>query len=115
MKVIIAGSRTIKEKDVVYDCINKAQMQIGTITEVVCGMALGVDQIGKTWAKERNIPVKEMHYLRQYGRAGGPIRNGLMAEYADTAIIIWDGKSSGTKNMIEQMKKLEKPVVLIEI
>lgn len=37
-----------------------------------------------------------------------------MAEYADVLIAIWDGKSNGTKNMIEEMQKLEKPVYLFD-
>lgn len=36
-----------------------------------------------------------------------------MAEYADAAIVFWDGKSRGAKNMIDEMKKLGKPVKLV--
>jgi hypothetical protein len=32
-----------------------------------------------------------------------------MAEYADAAIILWDGESKGTLNMIKNMHKLDKP------
>jgi hypothetical protein len=32
-----------------------------------------------------------------------------MAEYADAAIIIWDGQSKGTRNMIENMIRRKKP------
>jgi hypothetical protein len=32
-----------------------------------------------------------------------------MAEYADAAIIIWDGYSHGTRNMIENMIRRKKP------
>jgi hypothetical protein len=39
------------------------------------------------------------------------IRTG---QYADALIAIWDGKSRGTKNMIEEMKKLGKPVRVFE-
>ena len=44
-----------------------------------------------------------------YGRAAGPIRNAQMADYADAAIIIWDGKSPGSLNMIKEVKKVNKP------
>lgn len=37
--------------------------------------------------------------------ASGPIRNGEMAKYADALIAMWDGTSTGTKNMIDQATK----------
>lgn len=36
-----------------------------------------------------------------------------MGDYADACIAFWDGVSSGTKHMIEYMKKLQKPVKII--
>jgi hypothetical protein len=36
-----------------------------------------------------------------------------MAEYADCLIAVWDGSSRGTKNMIDEMNKLKKPVFVI--
>ena len=41
------------------------------------------------------------------------IRNGEMAEYADMLIAFWDGKSVGTQDMINKMKKLGKEVKII--
>jgi hypothetical protein len=32
-----------------------------------------------------------------------------MAEYADAAVIVWDGTSRGSKHMINQMSLLRKP------
>lgn len=40
----------------------------------------------------------------KYGRRAGPIRNREMAEYADALLAYWDGKSRGTKNMIEEAR-----------
>ena len=100
MKVVIAGSRTARYADVI-----EAVDWSGTgrnITEVVCGMARGADSHGKEWAQRNNISVKEF--------PAGFIRNKEMAEYADAAIVCWDGKSRGSVNMIEEMKRLGKPV-----
>ena len=36
-----------------------------------------------------------------------------MAEYSDYCIVFWNGYSKGTKNMIQTMKKLNKPVITI--
>ena len=51
----------------------------------------------------------------KHGRAAGPIRNKQMADYADVLIAVWDGKSRGTKNMIDEMNKLMKPVYIVWI
>lgn len=61
----------------------------------------------------RDIPVKRFPAdWDRHGRAAGPIRNCQMAQYADALIAIWDGKSRGTKNMIDEMNKCGKPVLI---
>lgn len=109
MKVIIAGSRFIKDRSEVLRCIARCPFA-SKITEVVCGGASGPDTFGKNWAIAKEIPVKDMPAdWQKYGKAAGPIRNKEMSKYADAAIIIWDGKSRGTLNMIQEMRKLNKP------
>lgn len=73
-------------------------------------MAVGVDTLGYRWAQCNNIPIKEMpaNWNRD-GKKAGPIRNRDMAEYADAAIVIWDGSSPGSRNMIENMLRRKKP------
>lgn len=107
MKVIIAGTRDVKDYKLVVDTIQKSGYNI---TEVVSGCATGVDWLGEQWARTNNIPIKEMPAeWSRYGNSAGPHRNRAMAEYADAAIIIWDGKSRGTRNMIENMIRRKKP------
>lgn len=107
MKVIIAGTVEITDYDLVCRVISEAPFKI---TEVVCGMAKGVDRLGKRWADERGIPVKEMPAeWEKYGRAAGMIRNKEMSLIADCLIAVWDGQSPGTKNMITCMRRLGKP------
>lgn len=103
MKVIIAGSRTITDGRKIFLAIKDSDF---TITEVVCGGARGVDELGKQWAIHNNIPVKIFPAdWTTHGRAAGPIRNAVMAKYADALILVWDGKSRGSKNMKSQAKK----------
>lgn len=107
MKVIIAGSRKIDDYKLVVDTITKSGYDI---TEVVSGCATGVDRLGEQWARANNIPITEMPAdWNRYGRSAGPYRNRAMAEYADAAIVIWDGESRGTRNMIENMIRRKKP------
>lgn len=107
MKVIIAGSRNISDYKLVVETIKRSGYDI---TEVVSGCATGVDRLGEQWAIANDIPVKEMPAdWNRYGNSAGPQRNKAMAEYADAAIVIWDGKSRGTRNMIENMIRRKKP------
>jgi hypothetical protein len=103
MKTIIAGGRTITD----YDLVCRAVQDSGfTITEVVSGLAPGVDTLAIDWAEEHNIPrIGFPADWNTHGRAAGPIRNRQMAEYGDALIAIWDGESRGTKNMIEEATK----------
>lgn len=107
MKTIIAGSRDISDVSRVKATIKHAVKFNGLeVTEVVCGCAAGVDEIGKQWAEGNGIPVKQFPAdWQKHGKAAGPIRNREMAEYADALIAIWDGKSRGTANMIEEAEK----------
>lgn len=107
MKVVIAGSRTIKDMAAVVAAIEMSKFEI---TEVVCGKATGVDTLGQQWAIMSGVPVKEFPAeWDKYGNAAGPIRNRKMAEYADAAIVVWDGASPGSRNMIKEIKKVHKP------
>lgn len=107
MKVIIAGSRDFTDWGIVSDCIRKSGF---TFTEVVSGGARGVDHIGEGLAELHGYAVKVFPAdWDAHGKGAGPIRNKQMADYADALIAIWDGKSPGTRNMIQTMHRLGKP------
>ena len=116
MKVIIAGSRNISWYPLVESIIKKSGFKI---TEVVSGAARGVDTQGEIWAQSNNIPTKVFKVTsddwKTIGKSAGFRRNGKMAAYADGLIAIWDGESNGTRNMIEQMQKLHKPVHVVKV
>lgn len=103
MKVIIAGSRSIKDYLIVKQAIKSSGF---IITEIVSGTAQGVDRLGESWAFQNGILVKRFFPdWDKYGRSAGYRRNVEMAEYADALIAIWDGKSRGTKHMIDIANK----------
>ena len=115
MKVVIAGTRyKDKEGKIVFDDYNlvvEAVKRSGfQITQVVSGCAIGADRLGERWANSNNVPIKEMPAdWNRYGNAAGPMRNKAMAQYADAAIVVWDGKSPGSRNMVENMIRQKKP------
>ncbi len=99
MKLIIAGSRyTTAFTDADLARLEEIRP---LVTEVVCGMAKGVDLLGKAWAEKHGIPVKEFPaWWGRHGRAAGPIRNREMAAYADAVALFPGGR--GTRNMKEE-------------
>lgn len=102
LKVVIAGSRGITDYNLVEVAIAQSDFSIG---EVVSGCARGVDTLGERWAKSANIPIKQFWPdWGRFGRAAGKYRNSEMAAYADAAIILWDGESKGTLDMIHRMR-----------
>lgn len=103
-KVIIAGSRSVKEND--YDLFLKVKNIIKSLerndTEIVSGTAKGGDKFGEWFAEQCSIPVTKFPAnWNEHGKAAGYIRNKQMAEYGTHLIAIWDGKSKGTKHMID--------------
>ena len=114
MKTIIAGSRNIKDsKAEIFDALT-IYFYGKRPLEVVSGCARGVDTYGEEWAKENGVTVKRFPAnWDKHGKKAGYLRNLEMGNYADEAIIFWDGESPGTRNMIEIMKKLGKPVYFL--
>lgn len=103
MKVVIAGSRNFNNYDLVEKTIEKLGLEID---EVVYGGANGADYLGLLWARKHKVKVKT--FLAEwsvYSDAAGPLRNKQMAEYGDYLLAFWDGKSPGTRSMINEMKK----------
>ena len=114
MKTVIAGSRDFKDYNLLKSQLDYYRMHKNDITEVVSGCSKGVDMLGELYASEESIPVKQFPAdWNKHNKAAGPIRNRQMAEYADCLIAVWDGASRGTKNMIDEMNKLKKPVFVI--
>ena len=111
MRVIIAGSRDVTQLQ-----FDKAIEEIPWAPSVVvCGMARGVDLMGKSWAERNRIPVAEFPASWNPGggavdRSAGYKRNVQMANSADALFAIWDGESKGTKHMIDIAMKKNLPV-----
>lgn len=110
VKVIIAGSRNLPIRYdkiwLVADAVMKSGLLYG-ITEIVSGGCRGIDLAGELYAEAnptgRIIPVKRfLPDWENEGKAAGPIRNSLMAEYADALILIWDGRSRGSADMLKK-------------
>lgn len=104
MKTIIAGGRDFEDVEYFLKCIEN---EFDSITEIVSGRAKGADTMGEILAVSNNVKIKKFPaQWDKYGKAAGSLRNKEMAEYADALIAFWDGRSTGTYNMIQLAKKL---------
>ncbi len=116
LRILIAGSRTINNYTdllrALNDAISNAVIQPSGSYEIVSGGARGVDELAKRYANDCGYKYTEMKPIYQnYNDRGAPLRRNIdMAHYADVLIAVWDGNSNGTKHMIGNMKKLNKPV-----
>jgi hypothetical protein len=101
IKVIIAGGRNFDDFNRLCQVCDKILKKYSNI-EIVSGAYKGADLLGEKYAEERNYPIKQFPAdWRRHGKSGGLKRNAEMAAYADAIIAFWDGKSKGTKNMID--------------
>lgn len=114
MRVIVAGSRDLLDP---YEVEEAIVFSAFPITELVCGMARGVDMNAYLWAKRNGVAVREMPAIWRdkdgvVNMRAGPERNQRMADCAEALIAVWDGVSPGTRDMIARAKRRNLPVEL---
>lgn len=103
MRVAVIGSRNITN-------IHLQKYLPPTTTQIVSGGARGVDTCARNYAKAAGIPLVEFlpDYAR-YGRGAPLRRNVTIIQNADLVLAFWDGKSRGTKFVIDKCKSLGVP------
>lgn len=134
MKLIIAGSRTFNNFD---EGLIDQILQFHAIfpSEVICGCGgtdaskvqdlidkdqivsdQGIDRLGEIWARTYSVAIDYTPaQWKLEGLPAGPNRNRFMAEKADALLLIWDGKSKGSRGMRNEMDTLNKPIYEIVI
>lgn len=101
-KVVIAGGRDFNDFDLLTKICDEVLEGYENI-EIVSGGAKGADALAKKYAKLHGYKYTEFPAdWNTHGKAAGPIRNNQMAEYSHLLIAFWDGKSKGTRNMIDR-------------
>lgn len=106
-RLIIAGGRNFNDYDYMQRCcmavIDKLSKDYDII--VVSGHAQGADMLGERFANEQDLILEvypadwKAHY-----RSAGFRRNEQMGDISDCLIAFWDGRSHGTRHMIEYAK-----------
>jgi hypothetical protein len=126
MKYVISGSRRIKDYSVVKTAIESAIKQFGIRPSLIIeggqrtfdkwgSVVGGVDYFAMRWAGQHGIPFQTVKARwGKFGLAAGPIRNRKMADEGDVLVALPDIQSRGTRDMINVMRELEKPVFILE-
>ena len=104
-RVIVCGSRNFTDKEICFKALDQLLGENPNV-EIISGHAKGADQFGEEYAALHGIPTKVfLPDWKRYGRGAGLIRNQEMLAYSkeESSLVVafWDGKSKGTKNMIE--------------
>ena len=108
MRVAVIGSRGL-HVDHLEDYLPEG------VTEIVSGGAKGIDTCAKDYALRHGLKLTEfLPEYEKYGR-GAPLRRNItIIEYADFVLAFWDGKSRGTKYVIDNCKKRNIPVAVYQ-
>jgi len=118
IRIIIAGGRDFNDYDKAVESFKLLLSDLKkdfdtskTNIEIVSGGANGADRIGEKFAKKNKVElIRFLANWDKYGKSAGYIRNKEMAEYAKeldnigVLLAFWDGKSKGTKHMIDLSK-----------
>lgn len=109
LKLIVSGTRTYKKPAKIRPlCAEAVDLFRRSIFEEVWigqGESGAVDLVAKRAAKDAGYKGKSFPADWSYGLKAGPIRNKKMARWGNALLAIWDGKSRGTKNMIDEARK----------
>jgi hypothetical protein len=120
VKLIIAGSRHYHDYQADTLVANAMQRLGINPTTVISGGAQGIDRAGERWARDNGVPIERYPAdWSAHGRAAGPLRNRRMAQEAGALLLIWDGKSRGSANMLQEARahrlRIWKAVVPVEV
>ena len=109
MKLLIVGSRSITN----FDLSPYISTDVDTI---ISGGANGIDTLAEQYADSYRLSkyiIRPRYDL--YGRAAPLKRNEEMVHMADAVLVIWDGRSKGTKHTIQYSKKINKTLTLVQL
>lgn len=109
MRVIVCGSRGWQDRQRIANRL----FDLPVTTTIVVGYnpekdtPKGADRLAYQEAQKLGLALEPHPALWDlYGKPAGFIRNTVMAESgADLCIAFWDGRSNGTKHMMEQARK----------
>lgn len=109
MRVAVIGSRSLSVANL-GDYLPKET------TEIISGGAVGVDRSARNYALLHKIKLTEfLPEYEKYGRSAPLKRNISIIENSDIVLAFWDGKSNGTRFVIDNCIKRGVKVIVYKI
>lgn len=114
-RLLIAGSRDFVDYEYFKQCCeeyleNLPEFEVEYFF-ILSGGARGTDTMAEKISHEWGFPFKKYpanwNTNGKFDKLAGRKRNKVMAENCDMALIFWDGKSTGTQNMIQHLTNLD--------
>lgn len=113
LRLLIAGSRDFEGYTYLNSCVSKfIKEHMDKNITIVSGNARGADKLGEKFAIDNGIKLRKFPAdWVKFGKSAGFIRNNQMLEYIQepncecAVLAFWDGKSHGTKHMINEARK----------
>lgn len=127
IKLAIVGSRDINDFRILdlygFGALNMMGFNLCDVSHIVSGGAVGVDRLAeKAYRKYKDTLYKQPIRLvvhkaewETYGKQAGFLRNQIIVDDCDAAIVIWNGGSSGTRDTIEKLSLARKPYILVSV
>jgi predicted Rossmann fold nucleotide-binding protein DprA/Smf involved in DNA uptake len=113
MRVAVVGSRSLGNR---CYAVLEEHMPDGA-SEIISGGAAGADGLAERYAEEHGLVMTVIRPdYKTYDRQAPLIRNSQIIAESDYTLILWDGSSRGSLNVIMTCIKVNKPfkVLLVE-
>jgi len=117
-RIVIGGCRNFNNYDFFKRCADECIFKLPKNIKItiVSGHCRGVDSLAERYAKENDYKLDIFPAdWEKYGRAAGPIRNEKMVASAQVVLALWDYKSKGTKNLIENAQLFKRKLFIVKI
>ena len=113
MKIAIIGSRIGFSRDFVIDTLEKQKLEFDSDT-IISGGAIGIDTYANEFAVLNLITFEIIRPINPANKLDYLFRNIEIITKADRIIAFWDGKSKGTKFVIDYAKARNKDIEIIK-
>lgn len=117
MKIAIIGSREGFEEDFIYKKLDELILpafENEISIRIITGGARGVDEDAEHWSQYRGVPIKIIRPINPANKLDYLFRNVEIITEADEIIAFWDGKSRGTKFVIDYATARDKDITVIK-
>ena len=111
LTIAVAGGRDFKD----YKLLKRTLDEIYNKMKIKCiitGGVRGADKLAAKYSLEKGIPlIEKIPDWKKYGKNAGLIRNGDIIRDVDRVVCFWDGKSKGTKNVIDRCQRKDLTII----